>query len=233
MRFARLMSCALLPILIATALCGCGGSITRKVEKGIAQSLPGLIGPAKSYKVKVYGSTVDMLRSRMDGIDISGEGVELKNGLAIARLEVSLKGVRFNADSRQITKCDDTQFSASLAQEELRRYLKKTYPDIPGLEVRLRDGVLWASASPSLIGLTASIEAESALKIRSHSQLVLDLRKVTVAGLPAPGFAREYIEKRLNPVFDASALGYDATVDSVSIRGGYLTISGKLDLLAK
>ncbi len=221
---------SVLCLFILLILSGCGGDIRRKVEKGIAESLPDLIGPAKSYKVSVSGSTMQMLRNRISGIEIVGEGVALKNGVEVTRLDVSLKGVEFSPKSRTITKCESTVFSATLAQQELTQYLKKKYPDVPDLSVLLEDGCLSAAARPSLLGVTARVEAESGLKISSGCKLVLDLRKVTMAGLPAPGFAREYIEKKLNPIFDASKLGYDATISSVSIQRGRLVITGGLDM---
>lgn len=220
---------ALVILLSLLLLAGCG-HVRGKVEDGIAKSLPELIGPAQCYRVKVSGSTMGMLKHKLSRIEIQGEGVRLSNGMELARLNAVLTGVRFDPDKRSITQCAGTEYAATLSQAELQRYLRKLYPDIPGLSVALEDGYAVATAAPSLMGVTASISAESDLKVAGGRKLVLDLRKVTMAGVPAPGFAREYIEKKMNPVFDSSAFGYDATMSSVTVQPGFVTITGLLDL---
>jgi len=211
-------------------LAGCGGSIKNRIEKGIESCLPQIIGPASSYQVTVSGSTVKMLRHRLSRVYIKGEDVRLPNGLEVSRLDVCLNEVEFDPDKRIITDSAGATYSVELSEKELERYLKKTYPSIPGLGIDLKEGRMIARASPSLIGLTTTISAEASLGIDGQRKLVLDIKKINAAGVPAPSFAREYIESKLNPVFDASELGYDATIDSVSIKPGYVTITGKLDL---
>ena len=210
-------------------LAGCG-NVRGKVEDGIAKSLPELIGPAECYRVRVSGSTVGMLKHKLSRIEIQGAGVRLSNGMELAKLNVVLTGVRFDPDKRSITQCAGTEYEATLSQAQLEHYLRKLYPDIPGLSVALEEGYAVATAAPSLMGVTASISAESSLKITGGTKLVLDIRKATMAGVPAPGFAREYIEKKINPVFDSSAFGYDATMSSVTIRPSLVVITGTLDL---
>lgn len=218
--------------MMAVALCGCGG-VKSRVEKGIERSLPQLIGPAKSYQVSVSGSTAKMLKSKLSRIDIQGEEVRLSNGMQLAKLEVSLTDVEFDSDTRSIRRTSSTTYSATLSEKELERYLRKTHPEIPELTVKLERDCATATAKPELMGLAAELRAESALKVRDNRQLVLDLKRITLGGLPAPGFAREYIEKKANPAFDASQLGYDATINSVSMEPGYITLNGTLDLTRK
>jgi hypothetical protein len=80
-------------------------------------------------------------------------------------------------------------------------------------------------------GVTVTIAADAGLAVRGGRQLVLDLKKIDVGWLPTPGFAREYIEGRVNPVFDAADIGFDARIDSVSIAPGFVTLTGTLDLV--
>jgi len=211
-------------------LAGCGGNIRNRIEKGIERCLPQIIGPASSYQVTVSGSTLKMFRHRLSRVYIKGEDVRLPNGLEVSHLDVCLNEVEFDPDKRTIIDSAEATYSVVLSEEELERYLKKTYPSIPGLGIDLKEGHMVARASPSLIGLTTTISAAALFGIDSQRKLVLDIKKINAVGVQAPSFAREYIESKLNPVFDASELGYDATIDSVSIKPGYVTITGKLDL---
>ena len=212
-------------------LAGCGNEIRGNIERGIAEALPEKIGPAKSYSVKVSGSTLAMLSGKLSGVDISGEEVRTSKGVTVARLNVSIKDLLVDTGTHVIKKCGSAGYSASIAQEELQRYLIKTYPDIPDLNVSLMSGYARVLASPALAGVKVNIAAEAKLDIREGRKLALNLTKIDVAGLPTPGFAREYIERKINPVFDIADLGFDARLDSVRIDPGSITLAGTLDLL--
>jgi len=218
--------------LLFTSLAGCGGGgIRRKVESGIAKALQQRLGPAKAYSVKVTGSTMSILGGKLDGVDISGEDVRLAKGITVARLDVSIKDLAVDTSTQAIKRCKSTTYSAAVSEDELERYVVKRYPDIPGLTLALLKDQARVTASPGVAGVTVSIVAEAALGVRGGRQLVLDLKNINVEWLPTPGFAREYIEGRVNPVFDAADLGFDARIDSVSIAPGFVTLTGTLDLV--
>ena len=218
--------------LIVVALCGCsGGQIRHRIESGIARALPSKLGPAKSYTVKVSGSTMAMINGRLGAVKILGEEVRLSKGVTVARLDVDIKDLVADPGTQAIKRCGSTVYSATLAQDELQRYLIKTYPDIPGLKVSLANGAAHVLASPGLAGVKVNIAADATLEVREGRRLALNLMSIDVAGLSAPGFARDFIENRLNPVFDASELGFGARIESVRIDRGSLTLTGTLDLM--
>ncbi|MCE5313776.1 MAG: DUF2993 domain-containing protein [Armatimonadota bacterium] len=226
------MSLYILPIigLIATILAGCG-RVEHKAENQIAEALQEKIGPARSYDVNICGSPLKLIKGKMERLDIVGQDVQLKNGFKLALLKVSVYGLVFDTDTKEIRRADKTAYSATISQSELTRYLTKTYPDIPDLKVGLRDGLIDVSARPTVAGVGATVKAEADLQAKDGHKLVLDLKKVSAAGIPAPGFAREYIETKINPVLDSRDLGFNATVCSVKLARGSITISGNLDLV--
>ena len=216
--------------LLAIVLCGCGGGVRRKIENGIARAMPEKIGRAKSYTVKVSGSTPAMIRGRMSGVEITGEEVRLAKGFTVARLDVSLKDLVVDTHTQEIKRCASAGYSATVSEGELGRYLAKRYRDIPGLEVTLARDCAHVVANPGLAGVTVTVSADAALKVIKGRKLALEIIRIDVAGLPTPGFAREFIEGRINPIFDAADLGFDAKIDSVRIDPGSLTITGTLDV---
>jgi hypothetical protein len=164
-------------------------------------------------------------------VDISGEEVRTSKGVTVARLNVNIKDLVVDTDTHAIKKCSSAGYEATVSQDELGRYLTRTYPDIPGLNVSLMSGCARVLASPGLAGAKVSIAAETMLDIREGRKLALNLTKIDVAGLSTPGFAREYIERKINPVFDIADLGFDARLDSVRIDPGSITLGGTLDLV--
>ncbi|MHB9037043.1 MAG: LmeA family phospholipid-binding protein [Armatimonadota bacterium] len=218
--------------LIAVTCAGCG-RVERKAENQIAEALKERIGPAKSYDVNISGSPLRLLKGKMDRLDIVGKDVQLENGIQVALLSVSIHDLVFDPDTKEIKRAGNTLYSAKMTQRELTRYLTKTYPDVPELKIGLRDGLIDVSAKPCVAGVGVGIKAEADLHVEDRHNLVLDLKKVSAAGVPAPGFAKEYIETKFNPVLDSNDLGFNATVNSLKLSPGSITISGNLDLVGE
>jgi hypothetical protein len=224
-----------LSVIVVVAIvvfCGCGGDpVKGKIERSVADSLPKLIGPAESYSVRASGSTFGMIRGKISGLDIIGIGVELPAGLRVDRLNVKITDLMVDTDTKQIKRVGSTQFAASLSEKELNRYLANKYPNVPGLKAELRGNKLAIFAKPGVSVLKVAVVADADLVIRDQRILALDLKKLDVAGLGAPGFAREFLESRVGEIFDARDIGYDATLTSVVLGPGTITLSGSLDLM--
>ncbi|MDH7602687.1 MAG: DUF2993 domain-containing protein [Armatimonadota bacterium] len=225
----RLTGAALCALLIV-CVTGCGGgNIRRKIEIEIAKSLQKKLGPAESYAVSVAGSTVSLVRGSIKEIQILGLGVYLREGIILDRLDIVLKGIRVDPASRAIKNCSQARYTATISAVELEKYIRKRYPDIPELGIRLTDQRLHIQAAPQVAGVRIPVTATASLKTKDGTQIVLDLKSVDVGPIPTPGFAREYLEKRLNPVFEASAIGFEAQIDEVTIENGSLVLTGTFD----
>ncbi len=109
--------------LVFALLSGCGGGIKRKVESGIAKSLQQRLGPAKTYSVKVAGSTMSIVSGKIDAVEISGEDVRLAKGITVARLDVNLRDLVVDTGTQEIRKCRSATYSAAVSERELNRYL--------------------------------------------------------------------------------------------------------------
>jgi hypothetical protein len=219
---------ALMAVMILAT--GCENPVRKKVENRIEAALPRLIGPASSYSVRVSGSTMGMLKGKLRTTHIQGRDVRLPSGIMVAELDVVSHGIEIDRHRQQISSVVDTSYRATLAQDALNKYLCDTYRQVPHLKAELIKDQLRLSAAPDVAGVQVRISADAALKVREGRYLILDLKKVAVIGVGTPGFAREYLESRVNPVFDSTNLGYDARVDRVSIRPAGVTIEGTLDL---
>jgi hypothetical protein len=218
-------------VLCAAGMCGCGNPVKGKVEKSVARSLPEIIGPADSYSVQAYGPTMRIMRGRLDGLDITGINVRLPNGIAVSRLDVAIHDIEFNTDTREIEKAGETRYAATLAERELTRYLAAKHPGIPQLAATLRNGQITVLAKPGVSVLKVAVQGSADLVVRDQRILALDLKKLRVAGIGVPGFAREFIEGQLGTIFDARDLGFEATIQSAVIGPDVLTLNGGLDLM--
>ena len=212
-------------------LCAGCGRAERHAENKIAEALQQRLGPAKSYDVNITGSPMRLLKGKMERLDIVGKDVNLEKGIKLASLNVTVHDLVFDTKTQAIKHADKTSFSATITQSELTKYLHKNYPDVPELSVSLRDGNIDVSAKPTVAGVGVNVKTEADILVKDHHLLVLDLKKISAAGVPAPEFARNYIETKVNPVFDSKDLGFNATVNSLKLAHGLISISGNLDLV--
>jgi len=216
--------------LIIVICAGCGKA-EKHAENEIAKGLQQRLGPAKSYNVNITGSPLRLLKGKMQRLDIVGKDVHLDRGITIADLSVTINDLVFDPDTKAIKRAGKTIYSATLDQDELAKYLHKTYPDVPDLKIALREGFIDVSARPAVAGVGVNIKTESDLHVEDHHLLILDLKKISAAGICAPEFARNYIETKVNPIFDSKDLGFDATINSLTIGRGSIRIGGTLDLV--
>jgi hypothetical protein len=199
--------------LVALFCTGCGCA-ERHVESKVADALQQRLGPAKSYD------------------DIVGKDIKLEKGIKLASLNVTVYDLIFDTKTQEIKNASKTSFSATIDQDELEKYLQKSYPDVPDLKISLRNGIIDVSAKPAVAGVGVNVKTEAALQVKNHHLLILDLKKISAAGVPAPEFARNYIETKVNPVFDSKDLGFNATISSLELKRGLIGISGDLELVS-
>jgi hypothetical protein len=231
MDLLRCKAILLIAISLVTALCAGCGRAERHAENKIAEALQQRLGPAKSYNVNITGSPMRLLKGKMERLDIVGKDVNLEKGIMLASLNVTVHDLVFDTKTQEIKYASKTSFSATIAQDELTKYLHKNYSDVPELKISLRDGYIDVSARPTVAGVGVNVKTEADLLMKDHHLLILDLKKISAAGVPAPEFARNYIETKVNPVFDSKDLGFNATVNALEIAHGSISISGNLDLV--
>ena len=221
---------AIVLALIIVFISGCGKA-EKHAENEIAKGLQQRLGPAKSYDVNITGSPLRLLKGKMERLDIVGKEVHLQKGITIANLSVTINDLVFDPDTKAIKGAGRTIYSATLDQDELAKYLHKTYPDVPDLKIALREGFIDVSARPAVAGVGVNIKTESDLHVENHHLLILDLKKISAAGISAPEFARNYIETKVNPIFNSKDLGFDATINSLTLGRGSINIGGNLNLV--
>ncbi|MGQ9454288.1 MAG: LmeA family phospholipid-binding protein [Armatimonadota bacterium] len=226
---ARMLLITLLAILIVCGS-GCGSrTIKHKIESEIAKSVQKTLGQTKSCRVELTGSVLSIARGNIKEMKIYAEDLHLKNGITLAQLEVSLKDLQVDTNSHIMKRCAEARYKACVTSKEVQNYLLKRYPNIPGLAIEPLEGKLYIKVTPSVAGISIPIEAIALPKARHGTEVAVDFQKIDVAWVPTPGFAREYLEKRLNPILKATDLGFDAQIEQVFIDGEVLVLTGIFD----
>lgn len=228
---------ALFIVLAVVALVGgiaiLGGALARQtIERAVANELTTAIGPARSYSVHASGSLKQLARGEMTGLRIRGRDVQLSSGVIVDELDVNADGLVMDLRSRQIVSVRKTCFVAQVSEAGLNNYLVNGHPEVPGLSIALADGSLTLRGRPRMLGIKVPVQLDGTMRVSSGTRLMLDLHKLKAVGVKTPGFVRNSIERRINPVMDTTDWAFPTTLTSATITDGKLTVKGNLNLVS-
>lgn len=220
----------LVALIVVAAISGAPGAAMRwKIGQSVKEKAPEMISPARLYSVSVKGGAFDIIKGRIEAINIRGYDVRLANGLTIDRLDVRLKEIRFKPD-QTITDVQSADFSAILTESNLIDFMSVSRPDMKDAKVVLDDGILKLSVSPRVLATRTPVTLECSLQIEEDTRLNLVINRLVARGIRVPGFVKEKLTKDLNPVFDTSQMDFDAKLKSVDVSNGAITLKGNADV---
>lgn len=215
---------------MAAALSGCtDGVVSGAIEKKIEERLPQQIGPAKSYSVKVAGSTGRMVRGQLRQVDVHGEDVQLAPNLVVSVLDIRMKDVVADSKGTALKSVGEVTFSADVSENALNSYLSKTRKD--GLKVRCENAALTVWAVHKVLGLDVNVKLTGQL-VPKQSLVDYKVDKLQVVGLNAPSIAARVVEDHINPVIDLKKMRIAPDIQSVRVMPGIVRISGTCDVAA-
>lgn len=221
----------ILIIVVIIGICSVACNFIRgKIEQTIAQRLTALVGPADSYKVTTHGPLLNILRGQINAVNINGEMVKLSNGIIADQMDVKLTDVVLDVSHGSIVSVNKLTFSTSLSETTLSRYLNRAYPDIVGIRVSLPNDNIAISAEPKITFINARLETLGKIRIVNGNKLMLDTQKIRFGHFKAPKVAYQYIERKMNPLFDMADLGLNATLTKATIKDRMLVLAGRVDL---
>lgn len=202
-----------------------------KIQESVIKRLQSKIGTAQSYEVEVSGSLINMIQGKLPELNIHGNKVLLRNGVTLESLQVRLQEIKFDLRKASISAIDKAVFEASLSQDELNGYVKKAHPDIPDINIDIKDGYLTMTARPVMLRYSTLVNAQGTLEIAEESTLVINLDKVQAAGRTASESSRLYLESAVNPVFDAKDISFHPKLTSVTLIPRVIKLTGHFETL--
>ncbi len=216
---------------IALICGGCVNGIVRgNVENQIEKSLPGLIGPADSYKVEVHGSSAKMIRGRIGEILIHGAGVRIIPNLRLDGLDVKLTDVVADRKNSSLKSVGATEFEATIQEKSLNDYLSHTRKDES--RAKLLSDTMIVTARPKVLRIPASMILTGVL-VPKNDKLNFHVERLKVIGLNAPSVGVKLLEDWINPIVDLGKTGFSPRFTSVVIESGAIKIIGTADLAGK
>lgn len=174
-------------------------------------------------------------------LQITGADVEIRPGLVLDDLKVTLTGLRVTLQHQ--VSAESGQFTASLSAGSLQRYLSGHIPEIgspwntvlkrfenPRVTVE-KGGVRLTVDAVLPLGLKASAELVGRGRIRDGG-IWLETTEIRALGIPLPAMVRDAIaEHYINrSLVDFKSMGAPVTPTAVGYTQGALLLEGTVDV---
>jgi hypothetical protein len=217
-------------LLVTVALAGCdvSGRVEREVEAALAEA----VGPAESYDVEVEGLSVRS--GEAERVTAVGRRVRPEGAPVLDRLDLDLRGVRYDRGARRLERVESARGTVRLAPADLAAFLET------------RDGVREASVSleapdratvrvrPDLGGVSlpsgAAVEVGGRLA-GAGREVRFEVESVRALGLDLGGTVARRLSGVLNPLVDLGGARPALDVTDVRVENGAVVVevTGDLD----
>ncbi len=152
----------------------------------------------------------------------------LPMGLNVANVDVQGFGGTIVAKPFSLQLVQPGTMKADVEEADLASFLEKLSPGgLHEFSISAQGGKLSVRAKKTVL-VDLKVSATATLRIKDGKQLWIDVESVDVMGAGAKNLVQGPIDK-INPVLDAADLPVDATLTSVEIADGRVTLYGTVE----
>lgn len=227
------------PVVISLALLGaltsgCTRPINRTAERHIRDALPGLLGPAKQYRVHVDSAPMQTIQGRLADVTVDGDHVQLSNGLLLDTLHLDIKGVDVNTSRGQIRSIREARFSTTVGEASVDAYLANeaaTDSSIRKAHVRFGDdNIVTLAAERVTLRVGVPFSVSGPVRVSSPQHIQFDPQHLTVLGIGIGGTSLRLLTSRFEKGIDLSKLPLPIRLIGIRTAPGELTLDGTADV---
>ena len=212
-----------LPLVLLAALVAGGCSVSGRVESEIEAALPKALGPAQNYDATVEG--VRLGDGTAERITIVGERVARQDAPVVDRLDVELRGVRYDRKSKQITGAESARATARVLAADLGDYLARQR-GVGDARVTLQApdrAVVRVEGEVRGVRLPVAAEVRGRL-VAVEGTVRLDVEGVRAGPLALGGAVARELDEQINPVVDLTDESLALRVTGVEVVGDVLVL---------
>ena len=221
-----------LRLSLVLALLLCAGCVpTGQVERGLERELPKLLGPADRYDVEIDG-----LRARSgeaEHVTVVGERVRAEGAPVVDRLELDLRGVRYDRDEERLERVESARATARIMAPDLADFLEA--------QRNVRDAVVTLRAPdeatirvrPELggVALPRGVEVEVTGRLGvDDGRVRFAVSEVEAAGLNLGSAVARRLSESINPLVDLTDTAAGLRVTDVRVEDGVVRLDAAGDI---
>ncbi len=222
------MNTRLLPLALAV-LVASGCSVSGRIESEIESALPEALGPADLYDATVEGASLS--NGTAERVSIVGERVARQDAPVVDRLDVELRGVRYDRKTKRLLGADSAQATVYLLGSDLSTYLDRQR-GVGDARVTLQaPDRATVRVEGEIRGVRLPVAAEVSGRLVAQDGTVrLDVEGVRAGGVSLGGALADRLDEMINPIVDLTDESLILRVTSVRVEGDTLVLEATGDV---
>lgn len=209
-------------------MAGCG-AISARVERGIENELPDLIGPADVYDVQIEGLRAMTAEAR--SVSVRGERVQPENAPVLDRLDVTLFGVAYDRENDRLERVDSTFAVAYIQAADLAAYLEG-HPNVSEAAVTLHEpDTATVRLSPEVAGFSFTgvpVVLSGRIEVLD-GRVAFNVSNLRAAGANLGDSAARRLSEAVNPLVDLTDTRIRLQITDVRVENGEARIEATAD----
>ncbi len=187
-----------------------------------------MVGPTVDLGSRVaFGKMPARQPLDVETLEATLTSLTLPIGLTLDRVTIHGHGIHLDSDPFEFTLKKPGKLEVTVSTTSIASFLNTKAPSkIKDFEVAIDDGRLLVMANAKLV-VTIKVVAECAFEIVGKSQLFVRLKSVGKLGSAVQKLVQRQLDD-INPVLDVKDLPIEATLESIELKHGHITIRGDI-----
>ncbi|MFZ4507262.1 MAG: DUF2993 domain-containing protein [Fimbriimonas sp.] len=153
--------------------------------------------------------------------------VVLPMGLNLDRVRLSGEGLRVAVEPFAIAAPKAGDLEVIVFQASLAAFLNKKQPGgLRDIEVELKEGRVYVTGTKRVL-IDVRANAVCLLRVVEGTKIFVEVESVDLLGAGAKNLMQSQLDQ-MNPVLDLREFPVNATIESLHIAGGSMTLRGKI-----
>lgn len=202
------------------------GVVRRKVERRVERRLPGLLGPADRYQVRILDTRdAELVKGRARRVELEGDRIRARGQMLVDSLRLTLLDLRYTGGERYPVSIGRSDLQVEFTDDALNEYLA-AYQARYQPSVRFEPDRVHVRMVYGFLGTPTPISAVGRFQVEDGVRLVFDAEKVDLSLINQPGFGERFVEERVNPLLDMTEIDFPARLESVTVLDGRIRACG-------
>ena len=165
-------------------------------------------------------------------VDVKFKRTKIKV-LEVEEGSIQIYGLRINLPSLyrdktiRIRSLDKTKFHFKIKEEALNEAIAKKNLPVHNAQLSIHPGKIAFTASFRTLFIKSHVETKGRLEVEDKTKIKFHPDRLKLNRVPIPGFVKQAISKKINPILDLDDFEFIDSIDSIELKHGLIELISK------